>query len=532
LIVLLVGGVVAAWAFRDVQEGRVAPNVTLAGEPVGGMREAQLPAVVQKVAARYADAPVRVEAPGGGFGTTTRALGLAVQVGPTVEAIMGLDRTGPMMDRIRSWVLSFLGPRPAPLRLSFDAPSVNRVVADQDSGPRRPPREPTIKEVKGTLQAVEGAPGEGIDPADVTERLPEAASRGLPIIVEVDRGSVPPRFSAEDAAKLAREAETLTARGLDVRAGSQEATVPVDQLRSWLRTEPTDTGLRLIIDEEVATAGFAKLLPKPDPPPKDATFTVVNDQVMVVPGQPGLGCCAETAGGIVGQAVLSGAGRRIDLPLREVQPEQTAEEAAQLGIKDLVGTFTTNHAAGQPRVRNIHLMADLVRGQIIKPGGTFSINKFVGERTAEKGFVVDAVIEEGKFEESVGGGISQFATTTFNAAFFAGLEFPEYQSHSIYISRYPYGREATLSYPRPDLQLLNPSPYSVLIWTSYTDRSITVSFYSTRWVEVAQTAQSEDRRGPCKVVRTERTRKVLADGTAMVDRVNAVYRPAEGVKCT
>ena len=39
--------------------------------------------------------------------------------------------------------------------------------------------------------------------------------------------------------------------------------------------------------------------------------------------------------------------------------------------------------------------------------------------------------------------VSQFATTLFNAAFFAGLDFGEYQSHSLYIARYPYGREAT-----------------------------------------------------------------------------------------
>jgi vancomycin resistance protein YoaR len=144
---------------------------------------------------------------------------------------------------------------------------------------------------------------------------------------------------------------------------------------------------------------------------------------------------------------------------------------------------------------------------------------------------VDAVIQDGKFEESVGGGISQFATTLFNAAFFAGLEFPEYQSHSLYISRYPYGREATLSYPRPDLQIRNPSPYPILIWPTYTRSSITVGLYSTKWVNAEQTGQSEESRGPCKLVRTERTITYLADNTTKVDRVNALYRPAEGVNC-
>ena len=37
-------------------------------------------------------------------------------------------------------------------------------------------------------------------------------------------------------------------------------------------------------------------------------------------------------------------------------------------------------------------------------------------------------------------------------------DFVEYQAHSIYITRYPYGREATLSYPHPDLRIRNATP--------------------------------------------------------------------------
>jgi vancomycin resistance protein YoaR len=134
------------------------------------------------------------------------------------------------------------------------------------------------------------------------------------------------------------------------------------------------------------------------------------------------------------------------------------------------------------------------------------------------------------FEESVGGGISQFATTLFNAAFFGGLEYGAYQSHSIYIERYPYGREATLSYPEPDLVIENPSPYGVLIWPTYTASSITVTLYSTPWATGAPTAQTESQVGACTRVTTERTR-TFRDGRTVKDRVLATYRPAEGVTC-
>jgi vancomycin resistance protein YoaR len=119
----------------------------------------------------------------------------------------------------------------------------------------------------------------------------------------------------------------------------------------------------------------------------------------------------------------------------------------------------------------------------------------------------------------------------FNAAFFAGLEIPEYQMHGLYISRYPYGREATLSYPRPDLKVRNNSPYGVLVWPTYSGTSITVSLYSTKWVEeVTQSNQTTSEQGPCKVVTTERTRRWL-DGRTAVDRFSGRYAPAEGVQC-
>lgn len=50
------------------------------------------------------------------------------------------------------------------------------------------------------------------------------------------------------------------------------------------------------------------------------------------------------------------------------------------------------------------------------PGTTFSVNDTVGRRTAEKGFVEGGVIQDGEFATDIGGGVSQFATTTFNAA--------------------------------------------------------------------------------------------------------------------
>ncbi|MEO7836577.1 MAG: VanW family protein, partial [Acidimicrobiales bacterium] len=504
--------------------------VTLGGRDVGGLNRPALAKEVARVARLYSKSPVQVDAPGGGFVTTAADLRLSLGQNATVQAALDVGRGGPAPRRFAGWVTSVVRSRPSPLRISVDPASVYRVVSARDTT-RVPATEPGIRVEDGRLVPVEGKPGKGIDAAKVIAALPDAAAEDLPVVVRAERGPVPPRYTMADAAEIARQGEQLATRPLVVTVDDDRAEVSVAMLRSWLRTEPTDAGLRLVVDGEAVATDLGKLLTKAGTPAVETAFTVVDGAVRIVPGTAGSVCCSPVAGGRVEQALRAGRRDPVPVPLKRVDPKMTTADAEALGIREPVAAFTTNHPPNQPRVKNIHRISDLVRGQVIAPGTTFSVNDFVGKRTVEKGFVVDHVIEDGRFTDSVGGGISQFATTTFNAAFLAGLEFAEYQSHSLVIGRYPYGREATLSFPHPDLKIRNPSPHGVLIWPTYTDKSITVTLYSTKWVEATQTNQTRQARGPCTRVRTERTRRFLGDGTTKVDSVSALYRPGEGVNC-
>ena len=523
--------VVAAWALDSRgHDGKVARNVELAGAPVGGLTRPALKTKVDQLALRYQSARVYVTAPKGSFVTDAQTLGVSVEVDKTVDATMAVGRSGGTLHELGSWLRGVLARRRAPVQVTVDEKAVYRTVPKEDPGPQSPPTEPTIKLEGSKLVAVEGKPGKGIDPREVIEELPDAAKRGSPITVRVHRGEVQPRYEVGEAEKLADKAESLTTSSLAVKAGSQEAKVPVKTLRGWMKADATEDGLVLALDEKKATAGLAELLPDAGTPPKETGFNVVGGVPVVVPGEPGTGCCATAAVDLIKRAVEDGRKSPLTLPLTKVDPKLTVDAAKALGVKEQVGTFTTPHKCCEPRVTNIHRIADMIRGYVIKPGETFSVNAVIGKRTKEKGFVVAPVIQDGEHAEDVGGGISQFATTTFNAAFFAGLDFGEYQSHSLYISRYPYGREATMGFPHPDLQIKNTTPYGVLIWPTYTGTSFTITLYSTHFVDATQTNQTTAPKGPCTRVTTERTRKYL-DGTVKVDKVFALYRPAEGVDC-
>jgi hypothetical protein len=145
----------------------------------------------------------------------------------------------------------------------------------------------------------------------------------------------------------------------------------------------------------------------------------------------------------------------------------------------VIGTFTTYYPAGQSRVTNIHLIADAADGAVVMPGETWSLNEHVGQRTTAKGYVAAGAIINGELyccdhPANIGGGTSQFATTLYNAVFFAGLDDVDHHPHSIYFSRYPLGREATLGWPGPDVKFRNDTLIPVTIDTSHTSTSVTV----------------------------------------------------------
>jgi vancomycin resistance protein YoaR len=530
--------VVIAWGIDlRAHDGKVLRNVKLANHSIGGMTTARVDAIAAAVAKDFEGAHVRVSTASGGFSTDANTLGVSVSQPATVEAAFAYGRSGAVPARLWAWARSFVVPDNVRLRVRVDRAAVYAVVRAKDPGPRTEPTEPSLRwsSSKSKFEVTDGKDGNGIDAASVLDALPTAAAQGPPFVVQVTRGKVAPRWSKAEMEALATRAEALVSTAVAVRAGDATATVPIATARSWVRSSSSDAGLQLTFDAKTALDDLDRLLPSAGTPAQESSFVVEAGAVRIIEGAAGTKCCEAGAVARLERRLLdpreaSSTAGPVDLPLGPRPPNLSTEQARALGIVQSVATFTTNHKAGEPRVTNIHLIADLARGKLIEPGKTFSVNKSLGKRTADKGFVMAPVIENGVHGEDIGGGVSQFATTLFNAAFFAGLDYGEYQSHSLYISRYPYGREATMGFPHPDLQIVNRTPYGVLIWPTYDATSLTITLYSTTYVTAVQSAQTKSTAGKCTRVATERTRTYV-DGRTAVDKVYALYQPAEGVNC-
>ena len=153
-------------------------------------------------------------------------------------------------------------------------------------------------------------------------------------------------------------------------------------------------------------------------------------------------------------------------------------DATAMDITRRIGTYTTSVAGTSNRLTNVGLGSSLLNNSLIGPGKVFSVNATTGQRTAAKGFKMAPTIIAGKLEDTVGGGMCQVSTTVFNAAFEAGLQIVERHNHELYISHYPLGRDATVSYGSYDLKFRNDTPHWILLKTAFTGWSLTVSLYS------------------------------------------------------
>ena len=189
-----------------------------------------------------------------------------------------------------------------------------------------------------------------------------------------------------------------------------------------------------------------------------------------------------------GTTATDAAGRTVTLPMVVAEPTVTTPQN-EWGISEMIGEFATPYNAGDaPRTQNLTRGAELVNGTVVKPGEVFSLEKTLGEVDYEHGFADAGVISNGQHVDSLGGGLSQVATTVFNAGFEAGMDDTEHHAHQYYFDRYPAGREATLWTGKLDVKFTNSTSHAVLIQAWLDGEQIHVRMWSTKYYDVSITS--------------------------------------------
>ena len=512
---------IAAWAIDNALNGDdVARNTELAGTPVGGMDEDELAAAVDALAEDLPDTAVVIEADDLTLATTAGNLGLEIDAPATTEVVIDTGRVGPLWKRPFEWAGSFFTPRAADVVVSVDTATMESTLAELEGEDRLAPVEPSLVVAEGSASLAPGVDGVELTVDDVTTALPTSLGDvAEAITVTTSRTVVPPDRTDSEIQPLVDEANSIRDRTITVTAGEETFDLAGADLIDGVSTVETPEGPRLTVSEEVIGQQIAAQQGI-DANPTGVRFTAGGGGLVPVPGRDVAVCCGEGATDAIVDALLAGQGE-VDVATRTFSAAEAVEWASTLGVNQPVAEFTTNHPCCAPRVTNIHTIAEQLRGVLIAPGETFSVNDTTGRRNTDKGYRAAPAIIDGEYVQDVGGGVSQFATTLFNAAFFAGLPMPEYKMHSEYISRYPYAREATLFYPSVDLTIRNDTPHGIVIWPSYTNTSITVQLWSTPWARGEETGKSKS--SGCGSVTTTRT-ITYPDGSTDNDSFRANYR--------
>ncbi|MCW2816239.1 MAG: VanW family protein [Nocardioides sp.] len=478
VLVLLAGG---GWAAAYAAAGDSLPrDASIGGVDVGGMSPGEAEDALRAGLDDRVRGPIRVSLDGRTAKVDPAEAGLAVDLAASVEAA-GSSRPWNPADLWQH----FTGGDDVEPVVTVDEKALDATVADLTEGLGTDPVDASVAFEDGRVVVTPAEPGRGLEP-DATRDALVAAYLGEGR-ADLDITTLQPDIDDSDAAEAVESfADPAVSGPVTLRVGSASVQLLPAQFSSALALEPRDGELVPTVDAERlaplvddATAG--------DGAPVDARIELVDGKPRIIKAKPGVAFKPAGVADAFLEAVTEREGERVaEVEGTVEQPEFTTQDARELGVREEVSEFTTYFPYADYRNVNIGRAAEIVDGTLLKPGDVFSLNDIVGERTVENGFTTGTIISDGIFVQDLGGGVSQMATTTFNAMFYAGLEDIEHKPHSVYIDRYPVGREATVAFGSVDLRFRNDTEHGVLIEARLTPSTpssqgvLTVRMFSTK----------------------------------------------------
>ena len=527
----------AQWFYSD----KVPPETTVAGVEVGGLDRTSAVSALEKGLGGRAKEPITLQA---GEATTTldpAAAGLAFDAQATADELTSFS-----MSPVQLWKQLFGGEEELPVT-TVDKTKLAAQVAEVEASLNVEPVDGSVVFTDGQPTATPALDGAEVVADEATTIIESSwLTAAQPLDLPTDP-IAPAITQAETDAALA-QATTLVSAPVTVEVGGQRAELSPDVLAEAAAFNAADGSLQLTLDGatllEAVVDGTDDLLNAA----ADAKFVFVNGAPVIEGGAPGttidpaaLSAAVATAG--------TGTERTATVELVESDPAQSVAALEALGVKEKVSEFSTPLTNDAQRTENLRVGASKVNGTLVLPGETFSLTETLSPITKAGGYFSAGIVQDGKHVDGIGGGLSQMATTTYNAGFFAGLDDVEHRQHSYWFSRYPAGREATLFVGSIDMKFKNDTPYGVLMQSWVGGGELHVAIWSTKYYEV-QTSEGEKRNvvQPTTVTHSgadcvpqpkgnpgftiTTPRKVLLDGKVVKDEKNTwTYKPDNQVVC-
>ncbi|MCL2332173.1 MAG: VanW family protein [Actinomycetia bacterium] len=494
LFALLIGGDLLG------SRGRIHRGAQVNGIDLGGKTRAQARSFLTAEFDRAQKRTVTVTYDKQSWQIKPVELGIRYDVDQMVSDAYQIGRQKNLLRAAETRFLSYFKPQPVMLRASLEgtkaADAYAKIIAVTDKAPVN--ATVNLAGAGGTFSVTAGSDGRELQKSVLTNLLVIAGISDQKTVAAPVKTAAR-AISKAEAQEAAQVAENAVKDAIMAKYGDKSWQLDSGLLRKLfvfkLSNDLEKEEARLTMPKQksasgvvlvpvVASSAVAKhLIPlmgaTVGTAPVPASFSVSNGAVTIQPSKNGLGADpAKLAQDLATQMQADGGHKTVIVVTHEVAPDFTTQKAEELGIKERISTYTTYFSAGNPgRLTNITLLAKALDGTIVMPDTTFSLNGTVGEANAAKGYQEAGAIVDGVLESQVGGGICQVNTTLFNAALLSGVKITERVNHSLFISSYPLGRDAAVSWPGPDFKFVNTIGHPILIATSSTKTSVTVSFY-------------------------------------------------------
>ncbi len=483
---MLMGLFVLAYAVDlIVSAGDVPRGVTVAGIDVGGLTHKDAESKLRRELEPKLIEPVRIRA------GDVRTVLYPTSSGLGLDWPQTLGRAGHQPLSPYTRVMSFFTSREVGVVTWTDAPKLEKAVADLAAAKlNRPPVEGNI-----TFQPVAGSDG-GVLPVAVEPRSGQTLADPKAAVTAVTDGWLsdggvelkvtvaPVKANSPGVhAALAKIVVPAVAKPLVIRGEGRDATLKPDTIAGSFQFAARDDGnLEVRIDQGKLRAAAQPQLKETETDGADAQIVFVGDRPAVQPSKD----ARKVNWDLTFTALTTVLGKSDERELKAVydasSPAVSTDAANVLGINEVIGEFTTSGLSG-PSMTNAQTLATRVSGTIVKPNETFSLGARSGPRTAAAGYVPAPANEDGTGPVVVGGGVSQLATTLYNAAYLAGLADGGHLEHDNYLDRYPVARDvkAINNDGSPvEMQIVNDAPTGIAIQVIPANGSVTVRIWGTK----------------------------------------------------
>jgi lipoprotein-anchoring transpeptidase ErfK/SrfK len=172
VLLILIGGAVAAYAYDSSREDLIAEGVTIAGVDVGGMKSDEARALVRRELQEPLEQPISVVRGKTRFNLSAEDAGVKADVGGMVDEALDASRDGSIFSRVARDVTGGEEDVQVPPRVSYSPAAVEQLVERVEKKLNRPARDAEVS--FPSLDKVKEQKGRKVKAAVLEQRVAQA----------------------------------------------------------------------------------------------------------------------------------------------------------------------------------------------------------------------------------------------------------------------------------------------------------------------------------------------------------------------